>query len=149
MQKSSKCVKMAVFRPPKFLKLISRKIWMIEKSWNFYTVLWCFVRFHVIFFVQRSRKLEFLYFHVIFPPWCIWKYFLDLFSHFQEKSFLNRNLMKFDHFLMHFFLFFFISRAVHFIESWIFKVHLSMAFLFLILTLRSQKLKYELEFQYE
>ena len=34
----SKHAKMAVFQLPEFLKLISRKIWAIEKSWNFHTV---------------------------------------------------------------------------------------------------------------
>jgi len=36
--RASKCVKKAVFGPLKFLKLISRKIWVIEKIWNFHTV---------------------------------------------------------------------------------------------------------------
>ena len=35
---TSKCVKMGVYEPSKFLKLISRKIWVIEKLWNYHTV---------------------------------------------------------------------------------------------------------------
>ena len=35
--RASENAKMAVFHLPESLKLISRKIWMIQKSWNFHT----------------------------------------------------------------------------------------------------------------
>ena len=37
--KASKCVEMADFALQESSKLISRKIWVIQKSWNFHTVI--------------------------------------------------------------------------------------------------------------
>ena len=51
-----KMVKLTVFALLEFTKLISHKIWMIEKSWNFHTVMylcvsachWCMLRITII-----------------------------------------------------------------------------------------------------
>ena len=54
--KASKCVKTADFALLQSLNQISRKIWVIEKSWNFHTVVWKLLNFPLSAFWQKFRE---------------------------------------------------------------------------------------------